>query len=66
MRMRLFLLLVLSAVSTACVVSTGYDPCAGKQPGDECRICPPDDSSCVETMEVKVCSTDRVCGKYGR
>jgi hypothetical protein len=36
--------------------------CTGKSAGDTCRLCPPSDSSCVETMELKVCSAAGVCG----
>lgn len=38
-----------------------YDPCAGKATGDACRRCDPDDSSCVETSEVKTCSPSGGC-----
>lgn len=38
-----------------------YEPCAGKKAGDPCKICPPADSNCMETMEVKVCSADGKC-----
>jgi hypothetical protein len=38
-----------------------YDPCAGKATGDACRICPPDDADCVETMELKACNAEGKC-----
>jgi hypothetical protein len=42
--------------------STGaYEPCAGKKAGDSCKICPPADTNCMETMELKVCSADGKC-----
>ncbi len=34
---------------------TAYDPCAAKACGESCRVCPPDDRSCAETMEMKAC-----------
>lgn len=39
----------------------GYDPCAGKQCGDFCRICPPGDSNCFETAAVKACNALGQC-----
>jgi hypothetical protein len=42
-------------------VSGSYDPCAGKNAGDSCKICPPGDSNCMETMELKVCGADGKC-----
>jgi hypothetical protein len=46
-----------------CVVvsATGYDPCAGKKCGESCKICPPSDPSCMETLEVKQCSAEGKC-----
>lgn len=41
--------------------SGGYDPCAGKKEGDLCKICPPGDSNCMETMELKVCDAAGKC-----
>ncbi len=38
-----------------------YDPCAGLSCGDICRLCPPDDPTCVETTEVKVCNEHGEC-----
>lgn len=40
---------------------TEYQPCDGKAQGAYCTICAPDDTDCVETMEVKVCSADGLC-----
>jgi hypothetical protein len=39
----------------------GYEPCAGKAPGDQCTVCDPADAECVETDEVKVCSDSGQC-----
>ena len=33
-----------------------YDPCGGKNPGDNCTICAPGDADCFETQEVKTCN----------
>ncbi|RMG14083.1 MAG: hypothetical protein D6729_14185, partial [Deltaproteobacteria bacterium] len=38
-----------------------YDPCAGLSCGEICHLCPPNDPTCVETAEVKVCNQDGVC-----
>lgn len=38
-----------------------YSPCAGKSVGDECRLCSPNDPSCVETMTIKLCRADGTC-----
>ncbi len=38
-----------------------YDPCAGKACGEGCRVCPPDDPACVETMVVKACDPFHRC-----
>jgi hypothetical protein len=32
-----------------------YDPCAGKQSGDACTVCDPQDPDCIETAVVKEC-----------
>jgi hypothetical protein len=37
------------------------DPCAGKACGEACRLCPPDASDCVETMELKECDSSGQC-----
>jgi hypothetical protein len=34
----------------------GYEPCAGKNCGETCTLCAPDDAGCVETNDLKVCS----------
>jgi hypothetical protein len=39
----------------------GYDPCAGKQCGDTCSLCPPNDPSCAETAVVKYCDAGGQC-----
>jgi hypothetical protein len=45
-----------------CVVAgDDYDPCAGKKCGDSCKVCPPTDATCMETMEVKQCNADGKC-----
>jgi hypothetical protein len=33
----------------------GYDPCAEKGCGEACHVCPPGDTGCVETAELKAC-----------
>ena len=38
-----------------------YDPCAGKKCGDACKVCPPGDATCLETMEVKQCNAAGKC-----
>lgn len=38
-----------------------YDPCDGKRCGDGCKVCPPDDSSCFETADVKACDVHGQC-----
>lgn len=38
-----------------------YDPCEDKSCGDPCTVCDPDDASCVETAETKVCNQNQVC-----
>jgi hypothetical protein len=32
-----------------------YDPCAEKEPGAECQLCPPESVDCIETDEIKTC-----------
>lgn len=32
-----------------------YDPCKNLAEGGQCKLCPPNDTNCVETMEVKFC-----------
>jgi len=56
------------AMSTGGKPSTGgttststYQPCAGKQCGDSCTICPPNSSGCIETAIVKTCSLSGEC-----
>jgi hypothetical protein len=39
-----------------------YDPCEDKACGDECTECAPDDPDCVETLVIKVCDADGICG----
>jgi hypothetical protein len=57
---------VLFAVSLAAAVggctTETYDPCAGKDEGDECSLCADDDPDCVETAVIKICSRDGECG----
>ena len=38
-----------------------YDPCADKTCGAECTVCPPGDSDCVESAEIKYCQPDGSC-----
>lgn len=38
-----------------------YDPCAGKACGEQCKLCAPDDTDCMETMEVKACDAEGAC-----
>jgi hypothetical protein len=38
--------------------------CSGKSAGEECRLCPPNDGSCFETMELKVCNAAGECGSH--
>lgn len=53
--------LLVAFLAVACA-STHDGPCAGKRPGDTCRVCPPDDGNCVETQQIKTCNTDGACG----
>lgn len=39
----------------------GYDPCGGKQCGDTCSLCAPNDPNCVETAVVKYCDGGGQC-----
>jgi len=39
----------------------GYDPCAGKNCGEPCKVCPPDDPKCVEDAVLKVCDEKGAC-----
>lgn len=39
----------------------GYDPCGDKNCGDQCTLCDPDDSDCVESAGFKVCNGNAVC-----
>jgi hypothetical protein len=43
------------------VAATGHDPCAGKKCGETCKICPPSDPGCMETLEVKQCNAEGKC-----
>ncbi len=38
-----------------------YDDCADKKAGDECSLCAPWDTDCVETAVVKVCTSAGAC-----
>jgi hypothetical protein len=40
-----------------CVTETPaeYDPCAEKEPGETCQLCPPESEDCLETGEIKTC-----------
>ena len=38
-----------------------FEPCGGKQCGDECNICPPDDPNCFETEVIKLCNAAGEC-----
>ena len=39
----------------------GYDPCEGKQCGETCKLCAPDDTDCNETDVIKYCQADGSC-----
>jgi hypothetical protein len=56
-----FVSLGITTLLLACA-ETAYEPCDGKQAGDRCRLCAPDDPNCVETMILKTCSADGRCG----
>lgn len=47
-----------AALSIGC---GGYDACGGKNCGDPCTVCDPDDEQCVETQEAKTCNKRGVC-----
>jgi hypothetical protein len=38
-----------------------YAPCAGKQCGEPCTMCPPGDAACVETGVLKQCTAEGAC-----
>jgi hypothetical protein len=38
-----------------------YNPCAGKQCGERCRICAPGDMKCIESALIKLCHPDGQC-----
>ncbi len=38
-----------------------YQPCAGKSCGDDCHVCPPYESGCGETGELKACNSVGRC-----
>ncbi len=39
----------------------GYDPCEDKLCGDTCDVCPPGDSDCTSTTEIKYCDSEGQC-----
>ena len=38
-----------------------YDPCGGKVCGDNCSLCDPNDTNCLETLELKSCNEAGSC-----
>jgi hypothetical protein len=38
-----------------------YNPCAGKQCGERCRICAIGDTTCIESSLIKLCHPDGQC-----
>ena len=44
-----------------CRGATAYEPCRGKACGASCSVCPPWDTSCVETAVLKACGSDGSC-----
>jgi hypothetical protein len=38
-----------------------YDPCAGRECGETCHVCPPGDAECIETAVVKMCNANGEC-----
>ncbi len=51
---------VMECIDGACVMTGNecegeYDPCAGKDDGDSCSLCPPESLDCIETDEIKQC-----------
>ncbi len=47
-------------------IENDYDPCEGASCGDPCTLCDPADPDCVETMDLKVCGADGLCGSQSR
>ena len=47
--------------SGVCISEGEYDPCGGKECGDSCTICDPNDLDCFETAVLKYCDLDGVC-----
>jgi hypothetical protein len=45
----------------AAAAAPAYDPCAGKQCGERCRICAPGDTQCIESSLIKLCHPDGQC-----
>ncbi|MBW2528135.1 MAG: hypothetical protein JRI23_28405 [Deltaproteobacteria bacterium] len=63
---------VLAGLSSACSSgqpaqgpSGAYDPCFQKGCGTACTLCPPNDPTCNETMELKVCDGAGRCVSAG-
>lgn len=54
--------LVVALAAAGCGDDGPYDPCEDKGCGEECTLCAPDDPDCIETMVLKVCGGDGVCG----
>ena len=54
-------LFVVAAAVSGCV-NHEYEPCAGKATGARCRLCPQNDSSCVELQVIRTCNAAGVCG----
>ncbi|MGK5081755.1 hypothetical protein WDW37_00495 [Bdellovibrionota bacterium FG-1] len=53
---------VLDTLVTKYYVLPGNDePCAGKNAGDQCTLCSPDDPTCVETAVIKHCDHEKYC-----
>lgn len=66
MRSALFLAVFAAAVGRGgCDPTEDYFPCDGKGCGDTCRLCAPNDPSCVETAVVKSCDARGECVASG-
>lgn len=44
---------------------SAWTPCGGKACGERCKICPPGDPNCFESMEIKVCNAGGACVSSG-
>ena len=50
-----------SPTDTQRTAASAAGPCTGKQTGDTCTFCDPNDATCVETMDLKVCDPSGTC-----